>query len=54
MEMKKINYMLEIGILRNSSQNVLGVLGVLFMGLGVQKDTQMPCWLRHCMVGTNA
>ena len=26
MEMKKFNYMLEIDILRNSSQNILGVL----------------------------
>ena len=26
MEMKKINYMLEIDILRNSSQKILGVL----------------------------
>ena len=38
--------MLEIDIWRNSSQNNVGVLrGVLFKGLGVQKDTQMPCWL---------
>ena len=26
MEMKKFNYMFEIDILRNSSQNILGVL----------------------------
>ena len=48
MELKKFNYMLEIDILRISSQ-IFGVsLGVFFMGLGVQKDTQMPCWLRLC------
>ena len=23
--------------------------GLLFKGLGVQKDTQTPCWLRPCM-----
>ena len=46
MEMKKINYMLEIDILRNSSQNILGVLRGAFKGLGVQKDTQTPYWLR--------
>ena len=23
--------------------------GVLFKGLGVQKDTQTPCWLRPCV-----
>ena len=45
MEMKKINYMLEIDILRNSSQNFVVSWGVLFKGLGVQKDTQTPCWL---------
>ena len=32
MEMKKINYMLEIDILRNSSQNLLGVLRGVFQG----------------------
>ena len=44
MEMKKFNYLLEIDILRNSSQTILGVL--IFKGLGVQRDTQTPCWLR--------
>ena len=45
--MKKFNYMLEIDILRNSSLKKMWVsLGVLFKGLGVQKDTQTPCWLR--------
>ena len=39
-------YMLETDILRNSSINDLGILRVLFKGLGVQKDTQTPCWLR--------
>ena len=45
MEMKKFNYMLEIYILRNSSQKLLGVLRGVIKGLGVQKDTQTPCWL---------
>ena len=45
-EMNKFNYKLEIKIFRNSTQKILGVLGVLFTGLGVQKSTQMPCWLR--------
>ena len=45
MEMKKFNYMLEIDILRNSSLEKLGVL----RGLGVQKGTQTPCWLRPCI-----
>ena len=46
MEMKKFNYVLEIDILGNSSQIFLGVLRGAFLGLGVQKDTQTPCWLR--------
>ena len=33
--------MLEIDILRNSSQNIWVSWGVLFKGLGVQKDTQI-------------
>ena len=45
MEMKKFNYMLEIDILRNSSQKNWVPWGMLFKGLGVQKDTQTPCWL---------
>ena len=45
MEMKKLNFMLLIDILRNSSQKNWVSWGVLFKGLGVQKDTQMPCWL---------
>ena len=40
MEMKIFNYMLEIDILRNSSQKIWVSWGVLFKGLGVQKDTQ--------------
>ena len=48
MEMKKIKYMLEINILRNSSQIFWVSWGLLFKGLGVQKDTQTPCWLRPC------
>ena len=38
--------MLEIDICRNSSQKYLGVLRGAFKGLGVQRDTQTPCWLR--------
>ena len=38
--------MLEIDIVRNSSPKKVGVLRVAFKGLGVQKDTQRPCWLR--------
>ena len=48
-EKKKINYKLEIGIFRNSTQKYLGVLRVFFKGLGVQKGTQTPCWLRPCL-----
>ena len=48
MEMKNFNNRLEIDILRKSSEIVLGVLRGAFKGLGVQKDTQMPCWLRPC------
>ena len=33
-------------ILRNSFPKILGVLRCVFKGLGVQKGTQMPCWLR--------
>ena len=43
---KKFNHMLEIDILRNSSQNFLGVLWGVFQGFGCQIETQMPCWLR--------
>ena len=45
----KINYMLEIDILRNSSQNHLGVLKGDFWGFGCSKSTQMSCWLRLYM-----
>ena len=34
LEMKKFNYMLDIDILRKSSQNILGVLKGVFKGLG--------------------
>ena len=37
MEMKKIKYMLEIDILRNSSQIFLGVLRGAFSGFGCPK-----------------
>ena len=53
MEMKKFNYMLDIDILRNSSQSILGVLRDAFKGLGVEKDTQTPCWLRPWLVCLN-
>ena len=46
MEKKKFNYMLEIDIFRNSSQKKWVSWGFVFKGLGVQKDTQTPCWLR--------
>ena len=39
MEMEKFNYMLEIDILRNSSQIILGVLTGAFQGFG--------CPIRH-------
>ena len=48
MEMKKFNYMLEIDILRNSSQKNVGVLMGVFKGFGCSKDSQTPCWLRLC------
>ena len=48
MKMIKFNYMLEIDILRNSSPKKVGVLRGVLRGLGVQKDTQTPCWLRPC------
>ena len=37
MEMNKFNYMLETDILRNSSQNILGVLRGAFLGFGCPK-----------------
>ena len=37
MEMKKFIYMLEIDILRNSSQNFLGILRGAFLGFGCPK-----------------
>ena len=42
--MKKFNYMLEIGILRNSSQNNLGVLRGDLLRFGYSKDVQ-TIWL---------
>ena len=48
MVMKTFNYMLEIDILRNFHNIFWVSWGVLFKGLGVQKDTQTPCWLRLC------
>ena len=36
--MKKFNYELEIEVFRKSTLKNLGVLRVLFKGLGVQKD----------------
>ena len=37
---------LEIEVFRNSTLKVWVSWGVLFKGLGVQKGTQTPCWLR--------
>ena len=37
MEMKRFNYMLEIDILRNSSQKFLGVQRAAFLGFGCPK-----------------
>ena len=39
-------YMLEIPILRNSLQNILGVLRGDFKGSGVEMDAQKSWWLR--------
>ena len=38
----KLKKMLEIDILRNSSQNLLGILKVFFEGLGVQITVTHP------------
>ena len=46
MKMKKLNNMLENEIFRNSKLKYLGVLRGSFKGLGVQKGTQTPYWLR--------
>ena len=45
---KLYNYVLEIGIFRNSSQNILGVLKGDSWEFGCPKDTQTPCWQRPC------
>ena len=45
-EVNKFNNMLEIDILRNSSQKLLGVLRVDFGGFGCPNDAQTTCWLR--------
>ena len=37
MEIKTINYVLEFNILRNSSENKLGVLSGAFLGFGCPK-----------------
>ena len=57
-EMKEFNYKLEIEFFRKSTLKNLGVLRS-FKGLGVQKGTQTPCWLRpwtitslHCKFAT--
>ena len=43
MEMKRFNYMLEIDILRNSSQKLMGVLRGAFSVFGhVQIDNRRP------------
>ena len=46
MELKKINYMLEIDFFRNSSQKQLGVLRGAFERFRGPKDTQTSYWLR--------
>ena len=53
MEMKKINYMLEIGILRNFSQNLLGFLRNAFSGFGCPKRHPEAFWLRPWIPHTN-
>ena len=61
MEMKRVYHILEIDILRNSSQKYFqdhctvrtslpGHGTTRATGLGVQKDTQTPCWLRPCHI----
>ena len=42
MEMKKFNYMVEIDVLRNSSQIFLGVLRGAFKGFGCPKRQWHP------------
>ena len=48
-EVNKNNEMLEIDILKNSSQNIFGTLKGDFWGFGCPNDTQMPYWLRLCV-----
>ena len=43
---KTIKWMLEIDILRNFSQRILGVLKGDFYGVGCPNSAQTPCWLR--------
>ena len=53
MEMKKFNYMLEIDILRNSSQNYLGVLRGVFQGFGCPKrhpDALLAMTMPKCIL----
>ena len=39
---------LRLGFLKIPHKNIWVSWGVLFKGLGVQKGTQTPCWLRPC------
>ena len=52
-EMRKFNYKLQIEIFRNSTQKNGCPERFFFEGLGVQKGTQTPCWLRPCSRGTH-
>ena len=46
---KDFNYMLQIDISRNSSKDFWVSIRVVLKGLGVQKNTQTPYWLRPCL-----
>ena len=48
--LKNLNHILQFDILRNYSQNKLGVMKCDFGGFGCSNDTQTPCCLRHCSV----
>ena len=47
--MKKYIICLRLGFLEIPHKNIWVSWGVLFKGLGVQKGTQTPCWLRLCL-----
>ena len=50
MEIKKLIICLRLTFEEIPYQKFWVSCGVLFKGLGVQKDTQTPCWLRPCFV----